>query len=534
MLDVVIRGGRLIDGTGCPWVRADVGIEGGRVACVGRLAREPAKRVIDADGLVVSPGFVDMHTHSDLQLLADPHWELKLRQGITLDVLGHDGLGLAPVDERTADLLAHDLRGWNGDPGIVWSWRGVDEYLARFDQAVAPNVAMLAPHGTIRLLAMGPENRPPSGAEMDSMRRLLTEALEDGCVGLSAGLTYAPGMYANDAELVELCRAMAPLGGFYAPHHRNYGSAALDAYRASIEIGRAAGVPVHLTHAHLGFPVNRGRAPELLTMIDTARAQGVEVTLDSYPYLAGFSYLHSYLPGWVQGHGSDGARRWLEDPAARERIRVEMELTGSDGFQGMPIDWSAVVVAGVANPALASPVGVSIADGAARDGRAPFDFYCDLVLQDDFGTSSLAHIGNENNVRTIMRHPAHMASSDGIVVGQRPHPRAWGSHVRFLAHYARDLELVRVEEMVRKMTSLPARRLGLFDRGVVCPGAAADVVCFDLDRLADRATYEHPREFAEGVVHVLVNGVAVIDDGSHTGALPGRALPPGRRVRLAA
>ncbi|MBV9354623.1 MAG: D-aminoacylase [Chloroflexi bacterium] len=529
MLDVLIRGGRIVDGTGTPWFRGDVAVQGGRVVGLGVLAAESATRVIEADDLYVCPGFVDMHAHSDLQLLEHPTWEVKLAQGVTLDVLGQDGLGLAPITAEAGSTLRHQLGGWNGDPrDIAFDWRSVAEYLGRFDQHVATNVAVLAPHGTIRLDVMGSVNRAPTGEELHAMRELVDGAMRDGAVGLSAGLTYAPAMYADDDELVALCEVIRAYGGYYGPHHRSYGATALEAYRASIDIARRARVPLHLTHALMNYPVNRGRAPELLRLVDEARAEGIEVTLDSYPYLAGNTYLHAYLPSWVHEGGSEAVLRRLDDPDTRARIRHEMEEVGSDGFQGVSVDWSTIVIASVSRPEHRHLVGLSIPDAAAREGAAnAFDFFCDLLLADDLGVGSLAFSGTEENVRTVMQHPAHMAGSDGIVIGDRPHPRAWGTFARYLAYYVRELGLVRLEDMVRKMTSSPMARLGFFDRGVVRPGAWADLVVFDADLVRDTATYERPRSAPEGIPYVLVNGQLVIDGGSHTGALPGRAL---RRV----
>jgi N-acyl-D-amino-acid deacylase len=524
VLDLLIRNGRVIDGTGNPWYRADVGIRGDRIVAVGRLDRESATRTIDADGLAVCPGFVDMHTHSDLALLAEPTWECKVMQGVTLEVLGQDGLGLAPVTDATREVLHQQLMGWNGPgPGVVRDWSTVGEYLARFDRHVAPNVAMLIPHGTVRMAVLGLDDRAPSADELARMQAVVTQGMRDGAVGLSAGLTYTPACYATDDEVVALCEAIRPFGGHYQPHHRNYGARALEAYAASLEIGRRAGVPVHLTHALMNFPVNRGRAGELLAMIDQARAGGLEVTMDTYPYLAGMSYLHASVPSWAHAGGGPALLERLRDPAARARIRADMEK-GSDGFNGMPIDWGIVVIAGASLEANRPYVGLSIRDAAARAGRDPFDFYCDLLVAERLGVGSLTFSGNEENVRAIMQHPAHTAGSDGITIGQRPHPRAWGTFARYLAEFVRKLGLLRLEEMVRHMTSLPCQRLGFLDRGLIRVGVAADVVCFDPDTVQDTATYENPRQHPLGIPYVAVNGVLVKNRDRHTGALPGLAL----------
>jgi N-acyl-D-amino-acid deacylase len=504
----------VLDGTGNPWFRADVGIKGDRIAAVGRLGGEQAARTIDADGLVVCPGFVDMHTHSDLQLLVDPAHEAKVRQGVTLEVLGQDGLSYAPVTDQVLAQLRVQLAGWNDDPpGFDWSWRTVGEYLDRLDRGIAVNAAYLVPHGTLRMVAMGLDDRPATEAELATMKRLLAEGLEQGAVGLSAGLTYAPGMYGSDDELVTLCEVVAAYGGYYCPHHRNYGLHALEAYADSIEIARRSGCPLHLAHAHLGFEVNRGRAPELLQLIDRARADGIEVTLDTYPYLAGATYLHAFLPGWMHAGGPEATLARLRDPSLRERLRVEMEERGSDGFHDLPIDWGIVVVDGT-----------TVVDAADAAGERPIDWVCALLVERELSVSCIAHIGNEENVRAIMAHPAHTAGSDGILVGERPHPRSYGTFPRYLAVYVRELGVLSWEEAVRKMTSLPAQRLGFKDRGLLRWGMAADVVCFDPATVRDTATYDEPRRLPKGIPYVIVNGRLAIDDERHVGELSGRAL----------
>jgi N-acyl-D-amino-acid deacylase len=514
MLDVLIRGGRVIDGSGAPAFAADVGIAGDRIASVGRID-EPAKRVIDADGLFVCPGFVDMHTHSDLMLLVEPAHEAKVCQGVTLELLGQDGLSYAPVTDLVLEQLRAQLAGWNGDPeGFDWSWRTVGEYLDRLDRSgIAVNAAYLVPHGTLRLCAMGYDDRAPTKAELGYMKQLLAAGLEQGAVGLSAGLTYAPALYADDDEIVALCEVLRERGGFYCPHHRNYGLHALEAYADCIEIARRAGVPVHLAHAHLGFGVNKGRAPELLALIDAARADGIDVSLDTYPYLAGSTYLHAFLPSWMHAGGAAATIQRLRDTALRDRLRVEIEDEGSDGFHEIPMDWSVIVVQGR-----------SIADAAAAAGMRAIDYVCDLLADEELSVSCIAHTGNEENVRTIMRHDAHMVGSDGILVGDPPHPRGYGTFPRYFAVYVRELGILTWEQAVRKMTSSPAQRLGLADRGLLRAGLYADVTCIDPAIVRDTATYELPRSLPEGIPYVLVNGRIAVDSGRRTDELAGRAL----------
>jgi N-acyl-D-amino-acid deacylase len=526
VLDLLLRGGRVIDGAGNSWYRADVGIAGDRVAAVGRLGTEPATRTIDVDGLFVCPGFVDMHTHSDLQLLANPAHEAKVHQGVTLEVLGQDGLSYAPVTDEVLEQLRSQLAGWNDDPpDFDWSWRTVGEYLDRLDaDGIAVNAAYLAPHGTIRMCAMGYDDRAPTDAELAHMKRLLAEALQQGAVGLSTGLTYTPGMYADDDEIVALLDVVRDHGGYYTPHHRNYGRRALEAYADCIEIARRSRVPLHLAHAHLGYEINKGKAPELLAMLDHARDDGLEITLDTYPYLAGATYLHAFLPSWVHVGGSAATIERLRDRELRERLRVEMEVEGSDGFHEIPMDWSIVVISSAQLPANRRWIGRSLAEASAEAGVRPIDFLCDLLADEELGVACVSHSGNEENVRMTMAHWSHTVGSDGILVGDRPHPRSYGTFPRYFAVYVRELGILTWEEAVRKMTSLPAQRLGFPDRGLLRPGLAADVTCIDPEAVRDTATYEDPRRLPEGIPFVIVNGVVVVDDGRHTGALAGRAL----------
>ena len=524
MYDLLITGGRILDGTGTPWYYADVAVAGDRIVEIGRLGRVQAHRNIKADGCFVSPGFIDLHTHSDLHPLANPLQEPKLRQGVTTEVIGQDGLGLAPLTPSAALVLREQLAAWNGTPDVAWDWSTITTYLDRFDNRVAVNVAMLVPHGTLRLLVMGMEDRAPSGDEMARMRRMVDQAMREGTVGLSTGLTYAPAMYADDDELVDLCRMLAPYNGFYCPHHRNYGTQALENYVASIEIGRRAGVPVHLTHCHMSFRYNRERAAELLAAIEHARAAGVEVTMDSYPYLAGSTSLHSFLPSWMHVGGTEACLARLRQPDLRSRLRHEIEVDGSDGISGVPMGWEMVQISGIVGADDSPLVGQFLPEAAARAGRTAFDFFVDLLLDTRLGVTCVIHMGDEQNVQTIARHPAHMVCSDGILVGGRPHPRGWGAHVRFLARYVRELGLLTWEEAVRKMTSAAARRLGFLDRGLIRPGCAADLVVFDPATIEDTATYEQPRSYPNGVHYVVVNGTVAVDAGAPTGATPGRAL----------
>ncbi len=531
MHDLLIRGGRVVDGTGSPWYWADVAVEDDRIVAVGQLAGAAAKTTINADVRFVCPGFIDMHTHSDLQPLVNPLHECKLYQGVTTDVIGHDGLGLAPVTPETADVLRDQLSAWNGLPDIDRDWTTLTTYLDRFDQGSVVNVATFASQGTVRLAVVGMENREPTDAEMTRMKAIIDQCMREGAIGLSTGLTYAPCMFASDDELVELCQVIRPYQGSYCPHHRNYGVEALKGYWDSIEIGRRAGVPVHLTHCHLSFPINEGRVGELIAMIDQARANSIEVTMDAYPYLAGQTYLHAMLPSWSHESGVDGILAHLQSAESRAKLQHELEVTGSDGMQGVPLGWEMLRIGGILGDHDPAIIGMGLPEAAERAGKTPFDFFADLLVETRLGVSCLAFFGIEEHVKTIMQHPAHVVGSDGILVGGQPHPRGWGAHARFLSHYVRDLGLMNWEEGIRKITSAPARRIGSLDRGIIRPGLKADLTVFDPDTLRATSTYENPRSNAEGVAEVIVNGARAPADGQPTGATPGRALrdPYGRQ-----
>jgi N-acyl-D-amino-acid deacylase len=518
--ELVFADATVVDGTGAAGYRASVGVRDGRITEID--AAVSGRRVVDAAGLVLAPGFIDMHSHSDLVLLSEPEHLAKVSQGVTLEVIGQDGLSYAPVDDGTLGLLREQLAGWNGDPpGFDWNWRSVGEYLDRLDSGIAVNAAYLVPQGTVRMRHVGWADRPATPAELDVMRADVADAMAQGAVGMSSGLTYPPGMYADTDELVELCRVVAELGGYYSPHHRGYGAGALEHFAEMIDVSRRSGVPLHLAHATMNFPVNAGRADELLALLDS------DVTLDTYPYLAGATYLAALLPSWAAEGGPSATIAQLSDPDTRARVLTAIEVTGSDGCHGVPVDWSTIEINGVRHPDNAQLVGHTVAASAARLGVPPGALYLDTLLADELGTSCLMHVGDEDNVRAIMRHPAHTGGSDGLLVGDRPHPRAWGTFPRYLGRYVRELGVLGLAECVEHLTSRPARRLGLTDRGVVRVGAVADLVLFDPDTVGDTSTFTQPRQQATGIHTVLVNGVPVLSDGRPTGALPGRSIRNG-------
>ncbi|MGZ0150900.1 N-acyl-D-amino-acid deacylase family protein [Kribbella sp. WER1] len=519
-----ITGALVVDGSGAPGYHTDVAVDAGRIVAIG-TDLPAAHRTIDADGLVLSPGFIDMHSHSDLQILVNPEHTAKVSQGVTLEILGQDGLSFAPIDDPTRAVVRRQIAGWNGEPDdFDFSWSTVAGYLDRLDEGIACNAAYLVPQGTLRMMVVGTSNRPATEVELERMKQLLADGLREGAVGMSSGLTYTPGMFATTDELVELCSVVASYGGYYAPHQRSYGKGALEAYAEMVDVARRSGCALHLTHAVMNFGPNAGRGADLVAMIDDALASGVDVTTDTYPYLPGATTLSAVLPSWTAEGGPDAQLARLRDPAARERITYELEQVGTDGCHGCVVEWDTIEIGGVRNQALSETVGNTISTLSARSGKPAADVFYEILLADDLATSILQHVGHEENVRTIMRHRSHTGGSDGILVGGKPHPRSWGTFPRYLARYVRELGVLDLTDCIHHLTGRPARRLRLTDRGLIRTGYAADLVLFDPDTVRDAATFPEPRQPAEGIPYVLVNGVPVVDDHHRTEARPGRAV----------
>ncbi|MER5470210.1 D-aminoacylase [Streptomyces sp. NPDC002685] len=534
--DLVIQDVDVADGSGAPTYRADVAVKGGRIVAIVKEAaaagcqRPRGTREVDAEGLVLSPGFIDMHAHSDLALLRDPDHSAKAAQGVTLEVIGQDGLSYAPVDDRTLSEVRRTITGWNGHgDDIDFSWRSVGEYLDRLDHGfdgagIAVNAAYLVPQGTVRMLAVGWEDREATPQELDRMRQLVADGLREGAVGMSSGLTYTPGMYAKDAELTALCRVVADHGGYYCPHHRSYGAGALEAYEEMVTLAREADCPLHLAHATMNFGVNEGRAPELLALLDKALARGADITLDTYPYTPGCTTLVAMLPSWAGEGGPEAVLARLRDDATAERVRHHLEVVGADGCHGVPIDWDTIEISGVSDPGLGSYVGRTVRESADLRGEAPWTTARRLLVEDRLGPTILQHVGHEENVRTIMRHPVHTGGSDGILRGDKPHPRAYGTFPHYLGRYVRELGVLSLEECVAHLTGRPAARLRLPDRGLVREGYRADLVLFDPATVAAGSTFAAPRTLPTGIPHVLIDGRFVVEDGRRTDVLAGRAV----------
>ena len=518
MYDLLIRDGLIVDGTGNPWFRGDIAIEGDSIGALGRV-KGAARRVIDAEGLIVTPGFIDAHSHSDLMLISEPTALPKLMQGITTEIIGQDGLGEAPIRDDILDEWRRYLSGLNGDPDIEWSWRSFDEYLLRLEKAEpAVNVASLVGHGNLRMMAMGMEARPPSRDEMEGMKRLLGEALNSGALGVSTGLIYPPCTYASTEELIELGRVVARYGGIFVAHIRDEGHRLLDALREMIEVGRRSGAPIHISHLKASGRRNWGKISEALRLLRAARSVGVDITFDQYPYTAGSTFLSSILPAWAHEGGASKMMERLRDPETRLRIIEDMKLKS----RIREWSWEELLITSM-GPGDKGLEGKNLWEIAEERGEDPHEVVLDLILEGENAVTMAVFTMSEEDVKNAMKSPLGMFCTDGILLG-KPHPRAYGSFPRVLGRYVRELGVITLEEAVRKMTSAPARRLGLWDRGILRPGFKADMVILDPERIIDKATYDDPKRYSEGIEYVIVNGVLAVEDGEPTGARAGRVL----------
>lgn len=536
MIDVLIRGGKVIDGTGAPWFRADVAVQDGKIAAVERRPLTAqngppegaaAATVLDATGCFVTPGFVDPHTHSDLPLLVNPPAESQVRQGVTTVVIGNCGSAPAPIGPLNGAFLNRRIGERAAGQGLRRDWRTFGEYCDRLRrQGVAVNVAPLAGHATLRGEVMGMEHRPPTADELAAMCRLLDEALDDGVFGVSTGLIYPPSSYADTDEIVALAEVAARRGGLYFSHIRGEGDTLLDAVDEAIEIGRRAELPVQIAHHKAARPPNWGKTVQTLEMMQAARADGVDVAYDSYPYIASSSGLGSLLPDWAHEGGAPALLARLRSPVERERVVAGIRERAA-GIEG----WHTIIVSWVPMAAHKSWEGQTIERIGTALGLSGEETVAH-VLDTLGGAAHMVYFQlDEADVCRVLAHPLGMIGSDGSVAAPygslsegKPHPRSYGTHPRVLGRYVRDLGLFTWEEAIRKMTSGPAQRLGLAAKGIVRPGLDADLVVFDPATVSDRATFDEPHQYPDGIEHVLVNGELVVSGGNHLGTLPGHVL----------
>jgi N-acyl-D-amino-acid deacylase len=524
--DVVIRGGRIVDGTGALAIPGDIGIRDGRIAAIGASLAGDAAKTIDAAGLAVSPGFIDIKTHSDFTLPINPKAESKVRQGVTTEIIGHCGFSVAPVLAGKVALLRDYLS--PSAPWLPFREMGFPEYLDTFP-ATAVNAGMLVGHNTLRLMVMGMEARPPTADELNRMIALLEEALNAGALGLSSGLFTAPGSYAEADEMIALCNVVKRHNGAYFTHLRDESGKVLEALEEAIQIAEVCGVHVEVVHFKCSGTDNWGKTARALEMIQAARERGLDIDCDFYPYTAGSNPLKNILPQWVQAGGVDAMIERLALPETRERIRADVEREGLNNWGRIP-SWDCVRIS--VSPNTPQFAGRTIAELAAETGQDPVDRLCDYLIADKGATRVLVTSISEDDIDDLVRSPSALVGSDGNCVATygtvsqgMPHPRFYGTFPKVLSHYVRDRALLPLEQAVYKMTGATAKALKLKDRGLLREGFRADIAIFDPADFRDRATYADPHQYPTGNrTTVLVNGTLVVDNAVHTEALPGMVL----------
>jgi N-acyl-D-amino-acid deacylase len=539
--DVVILHGHIIDGTGSPWYSGDVGIRDGHIEAIGDLGAAPAKQKIDAQGKVVAPGFIDMLGQSELTILVDPRLPSKIYQGITTEITG-EGNSVAPVNDA---MLAADRAGYT-HLHITPDWRTLRQYFARLEkQGMGINLATYVGATSVRRMVLGDANVQPTPAQLDQMKALADEAMRDGAVGLSTALQYTPAPYAKTEELIALAREASKYGGIYATHMRSEGDAVLESIDEATRIGREAQIPVEIWHLKAAGKANWGKMPQIVARIDAARAAGVDVSANTYAYTAWFNTFSAFVPPWAHDGGDAQLIARLKDPAMRARIRKDMTSSGKDSAgEDWDNEWQeipgpeAVLIAVVQNPELVPLQGKRLSDVAALWHEDAIDALCDLLIKDNAFTEVAVFGMDEPDVLLALKQPwvsidndSQGTSPEGLLAGEHPHPRAYGTFPRILRKYVREEKELTLADAIRKFSALPAQRMRLTDRGVLKQGMWGDVVIFDPEKITDKATFEDPNQLSVGMEYVLVNGVPVIAEGKMTGALPGKVLRGAGYVR---
>lgn len=527
-VDLAIVNGLVYDGSGTPPKPGGVAVSGDRIVAIGSLDGFRPKATIDARGLAIAPGFINMLSWADEPLLVDGRSQSDIRQGVTLEVFG-EGWSMGPLNER----MTLEQQTTQGDLQYPVTWRTLGEYLETLEtKGIATNVASFVGATTVRIHEIGYEDREPTGEELARMKDLVREAMREGALGVGSSLIYAPAFYAKTPELVELCRAAAEFGGMYISHMRSEGARLIEAIDELVTIAREARVPAEIYHLKAAGRDNWDKVGEALERIEKARAEGLRITANMYTYPAGATGLAATMPPWVQEGGYEAWVARLKDPAIRARLRREMTTPTTEWenfFTGAGPD--GILLVGFKSDALKPLTGKTLAEVARMRGTSPEDTAMDLVIEDGSRVEAVYFLMSEENLRTQLTRPwisfgsdAGSLAPEGPFLRSSPHPRAYGNFARWLGRYVRDEKLVPLEEAIRRLTSLPAGNLGLRDRGHLAPGLKADVVVFDPATIQDHATFEKPHQYSTGVIHVLVNGVPVLRDGEHTGATPGRVV----------
>jgi len=533
--DLLIKNGRIVDGSGRRAYVADLAIRGERIALIGRLSNATASRVIDASGLVVAPGFIDMLGQSETYLLIDPRAMSKVMMGVTTEVTG-EGESIAPINERQIKEQEEFLRRYN----LTIDWRTLDEYFKRVErQRIGVNLATFVGATQVREYVIGFDDRSPTADELERMKQLVAAAMREGALGLSTSLQYVPARFAKTDEIVELAKVARQFGGIYATHQRSEANALDESLKEVFEIARRARIPIEIWHLKTAYKKNWGRMPQVLNRIRQARAAGLDITADIYPYIAGSTALSACLPPWALEGGVEKMLARLRDPQTRARLKKEISTDakdweniylGSGGAEG-------VLISAVVNRELESLQGKRMSQIAGEQGKDPLEAIFDLLLADNGQTSAIYFMMNEADMRAAMRAPfvsfctdSGARATDGPLASSKSHPRGWGSYARILGRYVRDEKLLTLETAIHKMTGAPAARVGIRDRGLLRSGLFADITIFDPRRVIDRATFEMPNQYAEGFEYVIVNGQISVDKGQRTSALAGQVIRgPGYR-----
>jgi len=531
--DLLITGGTVYDGSGGPPVRADLGISGGTIREVGRIRGGRAAAVIEAEGLAVSPGFIDVHDHTDVGLLVNPKAESAVRQGVTTLVSGQCGGSPFPLTDEVVEQMGRRLA---MEYGLQGSWRDIQGFLARIEEAgSAVNYATFVGHGTVRAAAMGRDDRPATAGELEKMKAFVAEAMAGGALGLSSGLEYAPGSFGSTEELIELCRIAARSGGLYATHLRDEETFVLEAVAEALRIAREAPIRLQISHLKVGLAPNWPKIDALMEMLEKARAEGLDFRADRYPYIASATSLSTIFPIWARAGGTDGFVGRLKDPSFDARIRAHL-AEQEKGYGS----WDKVLISEVGSDKNRSLEGTNVLEAAQKAGKPPYEFMRDLIIEESDRVGMVAFFGTEEILKRVLAHPLVGIGADGEAIAPygplskgKPHPRHYGTFPRALGKYVREEKLLPLEEMVRKMTAMPAAQMGFVRRGMIKVGWAADVCVFDPGRVIDRATFKEPAVYPEGIRKVVVNGEIVVDEGTHTGHLPGMVLRKNERGAVA-